>query len=92
MFFNNNYAIFQDDNSPMYTARRFQSWFEEREDALQHLPWTAKLADLKLIDTLWSVLEIGVRSRYPSPSSLKQLEDVLREEGYTIALETIQNI
>ena len=37
----NNDAIIQDDNSPMHTARSVQSRFEEHEDALQHLPWSA---------------------------------------------------
>jgi len=36
-----NDAIIQDDNSPMHTARSVQSRFEEHEDALQHLPWSA---------------------------------------------------
>jgi hypothetical protein len=33
-----------------------------------------------------------VRSRFPPPSSLKQPEDVLHEEWYSIPLEAIQNI
>ena len=35
--FPNNDAVFQDDSSPINTARSVQSWFEEHEDALQHL-------------------------------------------------------
>jgi hypothetical protein len=30
--------------------------------------------------------------RFPPPTSLKQLEDVLQEEWYKIPLETIQNL
>jgi hypothetical protein len=92
MSFHNNGATFQDDTSPMHTARSVQSWFEEHEEALQHLPWAAQSPDLNIIDTLWSVLENGVRSRYSPPSSLKQLENVPREERYSIPLETIQNL
>jgi len=33
-----------------------------------------------------------VRSRFPPPSSLKQLEDVLHEEWYSIPLQSIQNL
>jgi len=33
----NNEAAFQDDSSPMHTARSVQPWFEQYEDALQHL-------------------------------------------------------
>jgi len=45
--FPNNDAVFQDGSSPILTARSVQSWFEEHEDALQHLPWPAQLPDLK---------------------------------------------
>jgi len=38
----NNDAIFEDDDSPIQAARSVQSWFEEHEDALQHLPWPAQ--------------------------------------------------
>jgi hypothetical protein len=31
-----------------------QSWFEEHEDALQHLPWPARSPDLNIIQSLWS--------------------------------------
>jgi hypothetical protein len=33
-----------------------------------------------------------VRNKFPPPISLKQLEDVLKEEWYTILLETVQNL
>jgi hypothetical protein len=33
-----------------------------------------------------------MRSRFPSPTSLKQLEDVLLGEWYKIPLETVQNL
>ena len=39
MMFLNQDANFQDDDSPIHIARRVQSWFEEHEDELQHLPW-----------------------------------------------------
>jgi hypothetical protein len=33
-----NGANFQDDNSPIHTARNVQSWSEENDDTLQHIP------------------------------------------------------
>jgi hypothetical protein len=33
-----------------------------------------------------------MRNRVPPPKSLKQLEDVLREEWYKIPLDTVHNL
>jgi hypothetical protein len=33
-----------------------------------------------------------VRNRFPPPTSVKRLEDVLQEEWYEIPLETVQNV
>jgi hypothetical protein len=33
-----------------------------------------------------------MRNRFPPPTSLKQLEDVLQEEWYKITVETVQNL
>jgi hypothetical protein len=44
---------------------------------------------LNIIEPLWSVLEARVRNRFPPPTSLKQLEDVLQEEWYKILLEIV---
>ena len=86
VFFPNSDAVFQDDDSPIHTARSVQSWFEEHEDALQHLLWLAQSPILNIIKSLWSVLERRVRSRFP-PLSLKQLE-----EWYSIPQQTLQNL
>jgi hypothetical protein len=42
MLYPDNDAVFQDDNLPIHTARSYQSWFEELEVTLQHLPWPAQ--------------------------------------------------
>jgi len=59
-------AVFQDDSWHIHTARSVQSWLEQHEDALQHLPWPAQSSDLNTIEPLWSVLESRVRSRLPT--------------------------
>jgi hypothetical protein len=33
-----------------------------------------------------------VRNRFPPPTSVKQLDDVLQEEWYKIPLQTVQNL
>jgi len=83
----NSDGIFQDDDSPIHTARSVLSLFEDHEyAALQHL-WLAHLPNLNINEPLRSVLESRVRSRFPL-LSLKRLE----EAWYNIPLETIQNL
>ena len=89
--FTNNDAVFQDGSSPIITARSVQSRFDEYEAALQHIPWSAQSSDLNVVEPPWSVLERRVRSRFRSPSCLKQLE-VLHEECRNITLATVQNL
>jgi transposase len=74
------------------TVGTVQSWFEEHEGGLQHLPWPAQSPDLNIIEEIWSVLETRMKNRFPSSTSLKQLEDVLQEEWYKIPPETVQNL
>jgi hypothetical protein len=87
--FPNNDAIFQDDSSPIHTARSVQSWLKKHQ--LEHLSWPAQSPNLDITEPMWSVLECTVKIRFPPPSSLKQLEDVLQEEWYNIPVETILN-
>ena len=75
----------------MHTAISVHSWFEEHEDALQHLLWPAQSPGLNINEQLLSVLESRVRSRFPPPTSLKQPDDVL-EDKYSIQLKTIQSL
>jgi hypothetical protein len=62
MLFLNDVIVFKVDSLPIHTARSVQSWFEEHEDELQHVPWSAQLPDLN-IEPPWSVFESRVRSR-----------------------------
>jgi hypothetical protein len=67
-------------------AGTVQSWLEEHEGELQHLPWPAQSPDLNITEALWSVLETRMRNRFPLPTSLKHLEDDLQVEWYKIVL------
>jgi hypothetical protein len=83
-----NNAVFQDNNAPIHTAGIVLSLFEGHEGELQHLPWPAQSPELNI----WPVFETTLRNRFPPPTFLKQLEDVLHEEWYKILLQTIQNL
>jgi hypothetical protein len=87
-----NDAVLQDDNAHILIARTVQSWFEEQEGELQQIPWPEQSPDLNIVETLWSILDTTVRNKFPPPTSLQQLEDVLREEWYKIPLETLRNL
>jgi hypothetical protein len=73
----------------MHTAGTVQSWFEEGE--LGHLPWSAQAPHLNIIEPLWPVLESRGRNRFPLPTFLKQLQDVLQEEWCKAPLDICQN-
>ena len=88
--FPKNDAIFQDGSSPVHTTRIVDCWFEEHKDALSHLSRPAQSPDI--IKPLWSVLERAVRSRFPPPPSLKQLDDVLNEVLCNIPLQTVHSV
>jgi len=59
MLFSNNDTIFQDNDSPIHTARSVLSCFGEHEDALHHLLWLAQSPDLNIIEPLVSFREQG---------------------------------
>jgi hypothetical protein len=54
---------------------------KEHEGELQHLPWWAQSPDLSITEPLSSVFETRVKNRFPPPTSLKKLEDVLQKNG-----------
>jgi hypothetical protein len=48
--FPNKGTVLQDDSTPIHTAGTVQSWHEEHEGELQHLPWPARSPDLNIIE------------------------------------------
>jgi hypothetical protein len=63
--------------------------FEELELELQHFHWPAQSSNINIIEAFWSILETRLRNRFPPPTFLKHLENVLQEEWYK---ETVQNL
>ncbi|KAF2343260.1 hypothetical protein FHG87_025984 [Trinorchestia longiramus] len=83
-------AIFK-DNAAIYTARIVKEWHEEHSNEGEHLIWPPQSPDLNIIEHLWSILEIQVRSRFPQPPPPKELKGVLTEKLSKIPLKTIHN-
>jgi len=82
VFFPNNDVVFQDDASPIHTARSVQSCFEEHEDALQHLLWLAQSPDLNIIEPLVSFREQGekqIPSKISEASRSRVVQDSTRD-------------
>jgi hypothetical protein len=77
--FQNNDAVFHEDNAPIHRDWTVQPWFEELEGDFQHLPWPAQSPNLNIIEPLRSVVETSMRNRFPIPTSLKQHQNVLLE-------------
>jgi hypothetical protein len=78
--FLNNSAVFPDASAPIHTGGTVQSRFEEHVGELQLLPWPVQSPDMNITEPLWLVLETTARNRFPPPTSLKQLDDVLQDE------------
>jgi hypothetical protein len=74
-----NYADSQ-DNTCIHRSETVQSSFEEHKVELYHLTWPAQSSVSFIIEQIFSLLEIGLRNGLPSPTYLKQLEDVLQDE------------
>jgi hypothetical protein len=61
-----NNAVFQGDNAPTHTAGSVQSWFEEHEGEIHHLPRPAQSPDLYITEPVWSVLETKSEEQIPT--------------------------
>ncbi|GBO19929.1 Transposable element Tcb1 transposase [Araneus ventricosus] len=84
--------LFQDDNAPIHTARCVQEWFEEHDDAVDHLAWPPQSPDLNIIEHLWQYLESKIRSRFPPPSGLSELKTAVQEEWLNIPLNIVHDL
>ena len=73
-------AIFQHDNAPIHLAKIVSELHEEHSSEVEHLIWPPQSPGLNIIENLWCILEKQVKSQYPPPSPLKELEIVLVEE------------
>jgi transposase len=80
---------FQEDNAPAHTATVARSFLSQH---VELLPWPAQSPDLNPIENLWNIVEDGIRKRNPQPSSLKQLEKMVKEEWVAISQDVYRNL
>jgi hypothetical protein len=69
----NHDAVLKGENSTIHMTGTVQSWFEEHESELQHLPWPPESPQSNITKQFWSVLEPGLRNRF----HLKRLSGIL---------------
>ena len=65
---------------------------EEHKSGLENMERPQQLPDLNIIEHLWCVLERQLRKRYPPPSCLKELEQVLLENWLKIPLDEVRKL
>ncbi|GFV46774.1 DDE_3 domain-containing protein [Trichonephila clavipes] len=82
----------RDDSASSHAAGLVQSWFNEHDDEIKHLPWPAQSHNIIIIQLLWSTAEYSKQNRYTPPTSLPELSQHLNEELYKIPLNTIQQM
>ena len=70
-------GIFQQDNAPVHTARVAQGVLAEAK--VRTLTWPAYSPDLNPIENLWAAVEVEIRKHNPQPSSVGELEKVVKE-------------
>ncbi|GFV41501.1 DDE_3 domain-containing protein [Trichonephila clavipes] len=55
-------GVFQENNAPIHAAGLVQSWFDEHEDEVKHLPWPSQLSVLNIIEPIRSILKSSIRN------------------------------
>ena len=83
-------TIFQEDNTPIHTARVVKSWKEENN--VVTFPWPAQSPDMNPIEHLRDELERRVRAHKPLPRNKEELWQILQKEWHNIDVSVYQNL
>ena len=90
MSFPNNDAVFKMTVRPHIQKGSVSVWGPWRYTSTSSLAST--MSDLNNSEPLWPVADSTVISTVPPPSSLRQPEDVLHRQRYSIPLQNVQNL
>ena len=85
-------GIFQDDNAPIHSARVVKNCMKSIKVSSNTWSGHRILQVAIFIEYLWCVLERQVRNRYPPPSCLKELGQILMEEWVTIPVDEVRKL
>lgn len=82
--------FFQQDNAPIHTSVRTQTFMEEM--GIISLPWPGQSPDINPIEHLWDELERRIRAKENRPKNLRELELLLQECWSQIPGEVYQKL
>jgi hypothetical protein len=82
--------FFQEDNAPVHTARVARSFLTSSN--VEVLSWPAQSPDINPIENIWSYIEVKIRQRDSQPSSVRQLEQWVKEEWDAVPVEYYRNL
>jgi transposase len=80
--------VFQHDNSPIHTAKKFTDLLNEV--GIPVLAWPSKSPDLNPIENIWTLLKQRVRKRLPK--TLDELEEYIYDAWWSIDDMTISDL
>lgn len=83
-------AVFQQDNASIHVSRQSKAWFEAKEITV--LEWPACSPDLNPIENLWGILASKVYANGRQFNNVKDLKACIRECWEQIDAQTIQNL